>query len=165
MHKVIIERGKRAALLILLSSSLWGTAQADSIKENLMNNETNQALQTVELMTAAFHNKDIKGVLSHYEKGAAIMFEAGSPITDPEILKQMFEGAFQINPTFKYPKGHEVYVANDIALHIAPWKMNGVAPDGSAISDSGLSVAVLRKQANGRWLMVLDNPNSQALMD
>jgi ketosteroid isomerase-like protein len=165
MHKVIIERGKKTALLILLSSCLWTTSQADGIKENLMNSDKNQALQTVEMMTAAFHNKDIRGVLSHYEKGAAIMFEAGSPITDPEILKQMFEGAFQINPTFEYAKGHEVYVANDIALHIAPWKMKGTAPDGSTISDSGLSVAVLRKQADGRWLMVLDNPNSQALMD
>lgn len=130
-----------------------------------MNPEQIKALSTIETMTAAFHQKDINAVLSSYEKGAAVMFEPGSPVSDTELLKQMFQGAFQINPEFSYPKGHEVYISNDIALHIAPWVMTGTAPDGTAVSNSGLSVAVLRKQADGHWLMVLDNPNGQALMD
>jgi ketosteroid isomerase-like protein len=50
-------------------------------------------------------------------------------------------------------------------MHVAPWVMIGQAPDGTEVSQQGLSVAVLRKQADGRWLMVLDNPNAQALMD
>ena len=129
-----------------------------------MTTESAKVLQTVETMTAAFHKKDIQTVLSTYEQGAAVMFEAGTAITDPNMLKQMFEGAFQINPKFEYPKGHEVYMANDIALHIAPWIMSGTAPDGTVISDTGLSVAVLRKQSNGQWLMVLDNPNGQSLL-
>ncbi|OUS34844.1 hypothetical protein A9R00_12355, partial [Oleispira antarctica] len=76
-----------------------------------------------------------------------------------------FEGAFQINPKFDYPNGHEVYIANNIALHIAPWVMTGKAPDGTSIKQSGLSVAVLRKQESGNWLMVLDNPHGQQLLD
>jgi ketosteroid isomerase-like protein len=42
--------------------------------------------------------------------------------------------------------------------------MIGKTPDGTDIEQKGLSVAILRKQENGDWLMVLDNPNSQALM-
>lgn len=76
----------------------------------------------------------------------------------------MFEGAFALNPTFEY-SGHEVYVADDIAIHIAPWTMTGQTPDGETIADNGLSVAVLRCQANGKWLMVIDNPYGARLLE
>ena len=130
-----------------------------------MNNEQAKVSSVIESMTAAFHQKDMAGVLASYENGGAVIFEPGKAISDPELLQEMFGGYFQVNPKFTYPKGHEVYIANDIALHIAPWLMNATAPDGTEMLESGLSVAVLRKQENGEWLMVLDNPNGQALME
>lgn len=160
-------RGKgsfRQSLFILLALSLWNISLADNNEEKPMNAEETKVLKAVTTMTEAFHQKNIKGVLTSYEKGAAIMFEPGEAISDPELIQQMFEGAFQINPDYSYPKGHEVYIANDIALHIAPWEMKGKSPTGANLSASGLSVAVLRKQANGTWLMVLDNPHGQALL-
>lgn len=130
-----------------------------------MNSEETNVLNTVESMTDAFNQKDIHGVLSSYETDAAVMFEPEEKISDPAVLRQMFEGAFNLNPTFSYPNGHEVYISNDIALHISPWVMKGSQPDGSKIEQSGLSVAILRKQTNGRWLLVLDNPHGQLLME
>ncbi len=56
-------------------------------------------------------------------------------------------------------------VQGDIAVHFAPWTMTGTAPDGTEIKQTGLSVAVLRKQADGNWLMVIDNPHGQHLME
>jgi len=154
----------RQSLFVLLAVSLWDIALADKNEEKLMNTEDAKVLNTVTSMTAAFHQKDIASILTSYEEGAAIMFDPGKAISDPTLIQQMFEGAFQINPAYTYPKGHEVYRANDIALHIAPWEMKGQGPDGTELSASGLSVAVLRKQANGSWLMVLDNPHGQALL-
>ena len=130
-----------------------------------MNSEETNVLNTVESMTDAFNQKDIDGVLSRYEIDAAVMFEPEEKISGPAVLRQMFEGAFNLNPTFSYPNGHEVYISNDIALHISPWVMKGSQPDGSKIEQSGLSVAILRKQTNGRWLLVLDNPHGQLLME
>jgi ketosteroid isomerase-like protein len=43
--------------------------------------------------------------------------------------------------------------------------MTGKVPDGTDIKQSGLSVVVLRKQADGKWLMVFDNPFGQHLLD
>lgn len=143
---------------------LWpmNLAMASELKENSMSNKQNTIINSINTMTSAVHNSDISGVLASYEKGAAVMFEPGKSISDRAEIKQMFEGAFQINPKFNY-SGHEVYIANDLALHIAPWTMKGAAPDGSVIEQSGLSVAVLRKQSDGKWLMVLDNPHGQRL--
>ncbi|TBR41371.1 DUF4440 domain-containing protein [Marinomonas agarivorans] len=154
----------RASFVLLSMSLLLLTANANSTEENTMSKESAEVIQTVEAMTSSFNKKDIEGVLAMYEHGAAVMFAPGEKTSDSNELRQKFEGVFHINPQFSYPNGHEVYIANDIALHISPWVMNGEAPDGTALQQSGLSVAVLRKQKDGSWLMVLDNPNGQHLM-
>jgi ketosteroid isomerase-like protein len=154
----------KITLLALLTLSFNNISIAKDQKDITMNNDINNVISTIEKMTEAFHQKNMDSILASYEIGGAIMFEPGTAISDPNMIKQMFEGAFQINPNFTYTNGHEVYIANDIAMHIAPWVMKGTAPDGTNIEKSGLSVAVLRKQENGDWLMVLDNPNTQAMM-
>ncbi len=121
-------------------------------------------VEHIETMTAAFKQKDIQGVMASYESGAGVMFEPGKQVSDPELIQEIFGQWFQLNPDFTYPKGHEVFVASDIALHIAAWEMTGTGPDGSAVKQEGLSVAVLRQQEDGRWLLVLDNPHGQALL-
>ena len=164
MRNIVTKGYLKQSLIFLLTISFNNVVWADNKEEKIMSSDKTKVLTTIESMTAAFHQKNINGVLTSYEDGVAVMFKPGMPVSDPALLKEMFEGAFQINPKFDYPNGHEVYIANDIALHIAPWVMSGKAPDGTEISETGLSVAVLRKQANGNWLMVLDNPNGQVLM-
>lgn len=75
----------------------------------------------------------------------------------------MFAGMAAANPEFVYA-GHDVIVSGDIAMHIAPWEMTATTPDGQEIAQSGLSVAVLRKQADGGWKMVIDNPHGGQLL-
>lgn len=149
---------------ILLVTSLLSLSTAANEEEIVVNKQETEVLKTIKAMTSAFHEKDINGVLASYETEAAVMFEPGQRVSDPMDIQKMFEGAFQLNPKFDYPMGHEVYVASNIALHIAPWVMKGETPDGADIEQQGLSVAVLRKQNNGQWLLVLDNPHGQLLM-
>jgi ketosteroid isomerase-like protein len=165
MRSKRVNRYLKVTLLGLFTVGLCNISLANHHKDTAMSSDKNKVINVVQVMTEAFHKKDMNNIMASYEKGAAIMFEPGLAISDPEIIKKMFEGAFQINPEFTYPKGHEVYIANDIAMHIAPWVMIGKTPDGTDIEQTGLSVAILRKQVNGEWLMVLDNPNSQALMN
>lgn len=56
-------------------------------------------------------------------------------------------------------------VAGDVAVHFAPWTMTGTDPRGNPLIQKGLSVAVLRRHADGRWLMVIDNPHGQRLLE
>ncbi len=151
------------AYMLLLTGLLSSSAAANQ-KEKTMSNEQNKVLTAIQSMTSAFHEKDMDKVLSSYENRAAVMFEPGVAITEPTEIRQMFDNAFQLNPQFEYPHGHEVYVVDDLALHMAPWVMRGQAPDGTQIEQTGLSVAVLRKQADGQWLLVLDNPHGQLLL-
>lgn len=120
-------------------------------------------LSTIDTMTSAFHAGDLDGILRTYEPGAVVMGEPGAPVSGTPALRAMFAGFIAAKAHFTF-QGHEVIEAGDLALHLTPWRMAGVAPDGSAIAAEGLSVAVLRRQPDGTWLMVIDNPYGGALL-
>ncbi|WP_168796660.1 YybH family protein [Cognatitamlana onchidii] len=125
--------------------------------------EQQNVLNTIQRMTKAFENKDIDKVISCYESNSVVVFEPELPVSNTNTLREMFTGMSQVNPVFTY-SGHEVFIAGDIATHIAPWEMTAKTQDGTQIKQSGLSIAVLRKQKSGEWLLVIDNPHGQFLM-
>lgn len=129
-----------------------------------MTQDQTNVLNAITAMTEAFQTGDIDRVMASYEDKATVVFEPETPTSDNAALAEMFTGMTAINPKFTYA-GHEVFVNGDIALHISPWSMEGTMPDGQAISQSGLSVAVLRKQPSGEWLMVIDNPHGAHLLN
>jgi uncharacterized protein (TIGR02246 family) len=120
-------------------------------------------LSTIDAMTAAFHQGDLDGILRTYEPGAVVVGQPGTPVSGTPALRAMFAGFIAAKARFTF-LGHEVIRAEDVALHLTPWRMAGVAPDGKAVEASGLSVAVLRRQRDGRWLMVIDDPYGDALL-
>ncbi|GAA0732662.1 hypothetical protein GCM10009430_46020 [Aquimarina litoralis] len=148
-------------LMALIFNLIWvSNAQTMKKMETNFNEQQKEVYRTIEKMVTAFESKDIDGVLSTYEEDAIVMFEPGNPITGHNALRQAFTEFVSFNPNYTF-SSHEVYISGDIATHIAPWKMVGTLPDGNKIEQNGLSVAILRKQSNGNWLMIQDNPHGQ----
>jgi uncharacterized protein (TIGR02246 family) len=114
-------------------------------------------LATVNEMVTAFHAGNIDGILRTYEPEAVVVGEPGVAVSGTAKLRALFAGFIAAKAHFSF-RAHEVIQAGDIALHLTPWHMTGQATDGSAHESSGLSVAVLRRQANDRWLFVIDHP-------
>ncbi len=139
------------------------TTPALSQEGQQMNDDQKAVLNTITDMTQAFHAKDIDRVMASYEEPATIMFQPGVPSQDHAGAVAGFQGFFGFDPTFTYG-AHEVIINGDTALHITPWTMTGKLPDGTAMSDKGLSVAVLKRQADGGWKMVIDNPYGAHVM-
>ena len=123
-----------------------------------------QILSTIDAMTDAFHRGDIDGIMRTYEPGAVVVGELGTPVSGTPALRAMFAGFIAAKAHFTF-LGHEVIQADDIALHLTPWRMAGVAPDGTAVAASGLSVAMLRRQPDGGWLMIIDDPYGDVLLN
>lgn len=121
-------------------------------------------LSTIDAMTNAFHKGDIDGIMRTYEPGAVVVGEPGTPISGTPALRAMFAGFIAAKAHFTF-LGHEVIQAEDVALHLTPWRMAGVGPDGKSVEASGFSIAVLRRQPDGRWLMVIDDPYGDALLN
>jgi len=120
-------------------------------------------VSTIVVMTNALQRGDVTAILDTYEPMAVVVGEPGKPATGDAALRAMFAGFIALKPEFTY-SGHDVVIAGDLALHLAPWQMTGTAPDGTKVQQRGLSVAVLRRQADGRWLMAIDQPHGDALL-
>jgi ketosteroid isomerase-like protein len=128
-----------------------------------MSSMEHAVVQAVENMTAAFQRSDLDGVMTAYERPAAIAFAPGQPVCDEDRIREMFAQWFALEPRFEYA-GHDVLVAGDLALHVAPWRMRGTLPGGEPVERDGLSIAVLRRAPSEGWRIVIDNPHGQRLL-
>lgn len=114
-------------------------------------------LETIETMASAVAKADVAGVLATYEEGAVVMGRPEEPISGRAKLSAFFTELAAVAPRFQF-LDEQVIEAGDIALHLATWTMEGTAPDGSPLTDRGLSIAVLRRQPDGHWKMIIDQP-------
>ena len=115
-------------------------------------------IATINTMTTAFAAGDIDAVMSTYAGGAAVVSEPGQSITGDAALRGMFAAFVESGVNFTYGE-HEVVVAGDTALHLMSWTAPG--PDGET---KALSAAVLARQTDGSWKMVIDHPFADAVM-
>ena len=146
--------------LIYVSVFLFGAqptyAQSPNNQENQIM-EHDQIHATIETNNSAVFAGDIEGILATFEPSGILIGQPGMPAKGTPALREAFKQFIAINPKITVTS-HEVIQTDDIALHSSTWKMSGKTPDGHPIEQSGFSVVVLRKQPDGRWLMVIDNP-------
>ena len=120
--------------------------------------EESAVLKTIETMTSAFAAGDIDRVMSTYESGSVVVAQPGQPVSGSQQLRSMFADFVAAGVNFTYG-AHDVVIAGDIGLHLMKWTAPG--PDGDR---TALSVAVLRRQPDGTWKMVIDHPFGDAVM-
>jgi uncharacterized protein (TIGR02246 family) len=125
--------------------------------------EDPQINAVIEANNTAVSNGDVDAALATFEPNAVLIGEPGKQAKGSPALREAFNQFLAINPKISVTE-HEVIQANDIALHSSTWKMTGQTPDGFPIEQSGFSIVVLRKQTNGQWLMVIDNPFGDHLL-
>ncbi len=104
----------------------------------------------------AFNSGHIEDVLNLYEPGAAFVPEPGAVLTGlaaiGEAIKQ-FQGIGTMSAHTRY-----CIESGDVALASAAWRIKGVDPDGEPVEANGQSADLFRRQSDGSWLLVVDNP-------
>ena len=56
-------------------------------------------------------------------------------------------------------------IVDDIAVVSNTWTMTAELPDGSTHREGGVSADVLRRQADGSWLVLIDQPRGATLTE
>jgi ketosteroid isomerase-like protein len=69
----------------------------------------------------------------------------------------MYRVLLTVKPIFRIRVLNSI-VAGDVALSVSEWYLSTTNPDGSTSIDSGRSYDVNRRQVDGTWLIVIDNP-------
>jgi uncharacterized protein (TIGR02246 family) len=84
--------------------------------------------------------------------------------TQPGNLSHGLPGVRQALAGFVAMKGQldltvtRVLEVNDLALVTTAWSFIGTSPDGQPVTLAAKSADVLRRQADGSWRFVIDNP-------
>ena len=124
--------------------------------QNINEKYAAEVQSAIDNMVAAVEAGDIDKVMACYEPNA-IVVASPDQVASGEAIRAMFEQIIQMKPVFTFEK-HEVLVTGDIATHTANWQFKATLPDGNTLEEGGLTMVVLRRQANGQWLFVIDNP-------
>jgi uncharacterized protein (TIGR02246 family) len=117
----------------------------------------------IDTNNAAVASGNIDAILATYDTNATMVAQPGSTIAGTVALREAFKQFTAINPKITVVK-QDLLQSGDTALHTHTWKMSGKTPDGHPIEQSGYSIIVLRKQDNGKWLIVIDNPFGDLLL-
>lgn len=158
-HRSIL---KLACLTVLMlgAQSLNSRSQAEQGNPDM---EQAKIQSAIDANNAAVAAGDMDAIMATYEPAAVMLAQPGKPSQGTEALRGAFQYFLALNPKITMT-GKETVQAGDIALHMNKWQMTGKTPDGQPVEQSGFSIVVLRKQADGRWLMVIDNPFGDHLL-
>lgn len=100
---------------------------------------------------------DLDSIMSLYETDACFVSQPGQLAKTPESVRQSLRSFIDLKGNLNL-KIKRVIQARDIALVTTEWSFNGTAPDGNPVNIAAKADNVLRQQADGRWLFVIDNP-------
>jgi ketosteroid isomerase-like protein len=92
---------------------------------------------------------DAAGIAALYEEGAVMAFPPGEQTVGREAIRALWEQVLAQGPHFEFEDPTPTLVSDDIALTSTP------AKDGT-----GVRSQVVRRQPDGRWLRLLDQPES-----
>lgn len=114
-------------------------------------------VDTVNELASALNRQDVEGALALYEPDAVLVAQPGRSARGSMELRAALGQFAALRPMLR-TEAQSVIEADDIALYIGRWTLQGTDPSGQAVAMGGVSSDILRKQRDGRWLIAVDNP-------
>lgn len=105
----------------------------------------------------AFNHGNLEAVLALYEPKATMVAQPGQIAEGHAAIREVLNQFLAMKPTLSVERS-TVVTAGDIALSIVQWSLTGTGPDSAPVRMAGATSDVLRRQADGGWLFVIDNP-------
>jgi len=113
------------------------------------------------LFAQAFSAGDLDALVSLYEPDAVLVPQPGQTVKGRQAIREALQGFLSLCGEFRLEVKSAVE-NGDLALVRSDWRLSGTAPGGCMIDLSGQAVEVLRRQPDGSWLYIIDNPYSGA---
>jgi uncharacterized protein (TIGR02246 family) len=101
---------------------------------------------------------NVEGIVALYEPSAALLLEAGAPLVGREAIREGIKQFMAMRPHIEMKVVRVVHAGGDIAVLYNDWRLTMQGPDGQSIEDCGKACEIVRRQADGSWLFVVDDP-------
>ena len=100
---------------------------------------------------------NLDALMTLYEPEAAFATQPGSLAHGLPGVREALAGFIAMKGKLDL-KVTRVLEASDLALVATVWSFAGTGPDGKPVALAAKSADVLRRQADGSWRLVIDNP-------
>ena len=113
--------------------------------------------QVLESIVTGINSGDLDSLMPLYEADAAFAPEPGSLAHGAAGVSEALTGFISMDGELDL-RVTQVLEVDDIALVTGVWSCEGTGPDGEPVKLTSRNADVLRRQADGTWRFVIDNP-------
>jgi len=114
-------------------------------------------LDTINRLTEAINRGDIEAALDLYEPDAVLVAQPGQIARGRASIRDALARFVSLKPTLR-GQSQQLVDSGNIVLYCSRWTLTGTSPDGGKVEMAGVSSDILRRQSDGRWLILIDNP-------
>ncbi|PYR31310.1 MAG: hypothetical protein DMF90_25825 [Acidobacteria bacterium] len=137
------------------SEAVSGTFAHELKKAAVMSRGTPE--QVLKSIVDGINTGNLDAHMTLYESDAAFASQPGSLAHGVPGVRESLAAFIAMKGTLDL-KVTRVPEAGGLALVAGAWSFTGTGPDGAAVTLTGHNADVLRRQADGSWRFVIDNP-------
>ena len=113
--------------------------------------------QVLQSIVNGINTGNLDALMPLYEPHAAFATQPGSLAHGPAGVRESLNAFIGMKGTLDL-KVTRVLEASGLALVVGVWSFAGTRPDGEPVTLTGHNADVLRRQPDGSWRFVIDNP-------
>lgn len=113
--------------------------------------------RVLEAIVDGINTGDLDALVPLYESEAAFATRPGSLAHGVPGVRDALAGFISMRGTLDL-EVTRVLEVDDLALVTGVWSFEGTGPDGEPVRLAASNADVLRRQADGTWRFVIDNP-------
>ena len=111
---------------------------------------------------AALESGDIEAIVSLYEVNAVVPGQPGQPPSvGPDQIREAMRPFIDLKPTNVVLAASVVAEFDGLAVLYDDWSGTGHAPDGGDVPLAGKAIEIVRRQPDGTWKFLFDDPNAR----
>ena len=101
---------------------------------------------------------DVEAVVALYEEGGSLVQRDGGVATGHAAIRQAITRLVAIRVALRNDVVRVIEAGEDLALLYNDWSMSARGRDGIPIQTAGKAIEVVRRQPDGTWRFVIDDP-------
>jgi ketosteroid isomerase-like protein len=113
--------------------------------------------QVLKSIVDGINARNLDALMPLYEPHAAFAAQPGSLAHGLSGVRASLAAFTAMNGTLDLEVTRALQ-ADDLALVVGVWSFTGMGPDGEPVTLTGRNADVLRRQPDGSWRFVIDNP-------